>query len=352
MRELEEKLPVLSQRLEDVEADALPRPEKHSRSDRDQLLEDYDFTVRRYLDGASSMILECCTPDTASIQISSFGAVDSLHISAGSAYISFYETAKTHISEGLALTTVMEDDEDYEDECTQIFVKGPQDRTKVLQVDSSFTVEDVLRLHPDISMGTNVFCTYGGQILNEARQLRHYKIPHNATIFCNLRIVGEGGSIFIKTLTGKTIALNVALFVDDSSIDHMRNLIQDKEGIPPDQQRLIFQGRQLDPANYLQDYGICGGHTVHLILRLRYLYPATRTTLDQTRAESSYAGYAGTTYSGNSGNSDSGDVDCSDYPDGSIITKSRWRSKLSAIPLFPKTARLRRLDLARGSSAC
>jgi hypothetical protein len=67
MRELEDKLPVLSRCLENVAADALPRFEKHSQSNRDQLLEDYDFTVRRYLDRASSMISECCTPDTASM---------------------------------------------------------------------------------------------------------------------------------------------------------------------------------------------------------------------------------------------------------------------------------------------
>jgi hypothetical protein len=314
MRELEEKLPVLSRCLEDVAADALPRSEKHSRSDRDQLLEDYDFTVRRYLDCASSMISECCTPGTASMQISSLGTADSLQVSTGSAYISFYETAKTHISEGLALTTVIEEDEDYEDECTQIFVKGPYDRTTVVQVDSSFTVEDVL-LHADIGTNSNIFCTFGGQILNKMRQLRHYKIPHNATIFCNLRIAGYGlGSFSIKTLTGITIPLPLELFDRYSTINEIRAWIQDEEGIPQDQQRIVcLCGQQLDPAKLIDDYGIRGGHTVHLVLRLP----------------------GGATYSVAEEASSSGSAKSYDL-DGSIAQKPGLRSKLSAIFRFPR----------------
>jgi hypothetical protein len=313
MRELEEKLPVLSRCLEDVAADALPRSEKHSRSDRDQLLEDYDFTVRRYLNCVSSMISECCTPDTASMQISSLGTADSLQVSTGSAYISFYETAETHISEGLALTTVIEEDEDYDGECTQIFVKGPHDRTTVVQVDSSFTVEEVL-LHSNIGTNANIFCTFGGQILNEMRQLRHYKIPHNATIFCNLRIAGYGSAYFcIKTPTGKIIPLSLELFDRYSTIDDIRRRIQDEEGIPQDQQRLAFCGKQLDLAKFIADYGIRAGYTVDLVLRLRGL--ATYSVAEET----SYLGGAK-----------------SYYPDGSVAQKPGWRSKLSAILRFPR----------------
>jgi len=313
MHELEEKLPVLSRCLEDVAADALPRSEKHSRSDRDQLLEDYEFTVRRYLDCASSMISECCTPDTASMQISSLGTADNLQVSTGSAYISFYETAETHISEGLALTTVIEEDEYCEDECTQIFIKGPHDRTTVVPVDSSFTVKDVL-LHPDIATNANIFCTFGGRILKETRQLHHYKIPHNATIFCNLRITGYGpGDFCVKTPTGKIIPLSLKLFDRYSTIDDMRRRIQDEEGIPQHQQRLVFCGQQLDPAKFIEDYGICAGHTVHLALRLSG--PATYSVAEET----SYLGGAK-----------------SYYTDGSIAQKPGWRSKLSAILRFPR----------------
>jgi ubiquitin C len=118
---------------------------------------------------------------------------------------------------------------------------------------------------------------YSGKILNNKLTINDYNITDNSRLQLLISLNGGGENeasasasgtkqIFIKTLQGKTLTLDVN---DNDTIASIKDKIAEKEGIPQEQQRLVFNGKQLEDKNTIAEYGIENDASIHLVLRLR-----------------------------------------------------------------------------------
>ncbi|KAF9070562.1 ubiquitin-related domain-containing protein [Rhodocollybia butyracea] len=160
------------------------------------------------------------------------------------------------------------------DTMMKIFIKTLTDEPTAAEVMSSDTIYNVkakiAKIGEDKELGTphayglhrqRLF--FGGKQLEDTRTLSSYDIQHNSTLHSTLHLRG-GMQVFVRTWTGM-ITISVEVESSDTT-EALKAKIQDKEGVPPDRQRLFFAGQQLENGRTMASYNIRNDATISLVV--------------------------------------------------------------------------------------
>jgi len=257
IRRMEEKLPEILQNIEEIKAAALSLGEGRTSGYALASTNAADAEVRSYLEQETASISSCLRTPLA--PRNKTNVVESQPDGTSSVATSTYHSAFSYMPRQNKLQALPEN-------CTQIFVRGPTEKTHVLHVDPEWTLEDI---KATLSGRTGVptkflFFIWGGKILPDNETLESLNIPHDATLFCNARVIGHGdGPIELWFSDGR-----IRKFAYDGrvSILDLKTQIRTEERIL-DEVQLEFHGKLLQNYETLSSSGIVRNSRIHCVVK-------------------------------------------------------------------------------------